>query len=120
MVLATQAQQGSRIFILLSGGGLWFTCRSYLWADVAQEVERVLGKDEVTGSSPVIGSSLRSPGIGRASVELRLAGQQAVLRRLSAVVLAKTDTRRGGRKETAAAGVGLHPSGARTHGEGKI
>ena len=27
-----------------------------MWADVAQEVERVLGKDEVTGSSPVIGS----------------------------------------------------------------
>ena len=27
-------------------------------ADVAQEVERVLGKDEVTGSNPVIGSSL--------------------------------------------------------------
>jgi hypothetical protein len=27
------------------------------WADVAQLVERVLGKDEVTGSIPVIGSS---------------------------------------------------------------
>ena len=26
-------------------------------ADVAQVVERVLGKDEVTGSSPVIGST---------------------------------------------------------------
>ena len=26
------------------------------WADVAQSVERVLGKDEVTGSIPVIGS----------------------------------------------------------------
>jgi hypothetical protein len=26
-------------------------------ADVAQSVERVLGKDEVTGSIPVIGSS---------------------------------------------------------------
>ena len=38
-------------------GGPGFTCRSYLWADVAQEVERVLGKDEVTGSSPVIGSN---------------------------------------------------------------
>ena len=29
-------------------------------ADVAQLAERVLGKDEVTGSIPVIGSSLRS------------------------------------------------------------
>ena len=26
------------------------------WADVAQVVERVLGKDEVTGSTPVVGS----------------------------------------------------------------
>ncbi len=31
-------------------------------ADVAQLVERVLGKDEVTGSIPVIGSSLRAFG----------------------------------------------------------
>ena len=31
-------------------------------ADVAQLAEHVLGKDEVTGSSPVIGSSLRSEG----------------------------------------------------------
>ena len=35
------------------------------WADVAQLVERVLGKDEVTGSIPVIGSrafaSVRGP-----------------------------------------------------------
>ena len=31
--------------------------KSYSWsADVAQQVERVLGKDEVTGSSPVISS----------------------------------------------------------------
>ena len=31
-----------------------------IWAAlVAQSVERVLGKDEVTGSSPVIGSRLR-------------------------------------------------------------
>jgi hypothetical protein len=29
-------------------------------ADVAQLAERVLGKDEVTGSIPVIGSNLRS------------------------------------------------------------
>ncbi|SVD81903.1 uncharacterized protein METZ01_LOCUS434757, partial [marine metagenome] len=29
-------------------------------ADVAQLVERVLGKDEVTGSTPVIGSSTRT------------------------------------------------------------
>ena len=29
-------------------------------ADVAQLAERVLGKDEVTGSIPVIGSSFRS------------------------------------------------------------
>ena len=28
-------------------------------ADVAQLAERVLGKDEVTGSIPVIGSSIR-------------------------------------------------------------
>ena len=32
-------------------------CESTPWsADVAQQVERVLGKDEVTGSSPVISS----------------------------------------------------------------
>ncbi len=30
-----------------------------VWADVAQLVERILGKDEVTGSTPVIGSSNR-------------------------------------------------------------
>jgi hypothetical protein len=52
-------------------------------ADVAQLAERVLGKDEVTGSIPVIGSRIRS--LPRASggqgsrsgrrFELRLAGQ---------------------------------------------
>ena len=36
----------------------WVTAIAGLYfADVAQLVERVLGKDEVTGSSPVIGSS---------------------------------------------------------------
>ena len=30
----------------------------YFWAHVAQSVERVLGKDEVTGSSPVAGFSI--------------------------------------------------------------
>ena len=39
------------------GAGLSYTER--LQAVVAQMVERVLGKDEVTGSIPVIGSSLR-------------------------------------------------------------
>ena len=34
-------------------------------ADVAQLAERVLGKDEVTGSIPVIGSRLRSPQLPR-------------------------------------------------------
>jgi hypothetical protein len=29
----------------------------FLSAHIAQSVERVLGKDEVTGSSPVVGSS---------------------------------------------------------------
>ena len=43
-------------------------------ADVAQLAEHVLGKDEVTGSIPVIGSNLRpAPGSG----ELRLASQSA-------------------------------------------
>ena len=32
-------------------------------ADVAQLAERVLGKDEVTGSIPVIGSSLYHSGV---------------------------------------------------------
>jgi hypothetical protein len=32
-------------------------------ADVAQLAERVLGKDEVTGSIPVIGSRLRAPAL---------------------------------------------------------
>ena len=31
-------------------------CGGEMWADVAQLVERVLGKDEVTGSIPVVGS----------------------------------------------------------------
>ena len=31
----------------------------FIFADVAQSVERVLGKDEVTGSIPVIGSTHR-------------------------------------------------------------
>jgi hypothetical protein len=43
-------------------------------ADVAQLAERVLGKDEVTGSIPVIGSSLRS----RFAHELRLASQPRI------------------------------------------
>ena len=47
-------------------------------ADVAQLAERVLGKDEVTGSIPVIGSSLRSALARR----LRL-GKPPGLRRLS-------------------------------------
>ena len=46
--------------------------RSYLRADVAQEVERVLGKDEVTGSSPVIGSNRRPE--GRTSVDAPICG----------------------------------------------
>ena len=36
------------------------TCAKILFvadADVAQQVERILGKDEVTGSNPVISSS---------------------------------------------------------------
>ena len=41
-------------------------------ADVAQLAERVLGKDEVTGSIPVIGSSLCHSGVvdheGRAAI----------------------------------------------------
>ena len=48
-------------------------------ADVAQLAERVLGKDEVTGSIPVIGSNLRSHAIERVSF-----GWQAT-RRLSAI-----------------------------------
>jgi hypothetical protein len=31
------------------------------YADVAQEVEHILGKDEVSGSSPDISSSEKSP-----------------------------------------------------------
>jgi hypothetical protein len=46
--------------------------RTELKADVAQLAERVLGKDEVTGSIPVIGSSLRAPDYARA---LRLGEQ---------------------------------------------
>ena len=41
-------------------------------ADVAQLAERVLGKDEVTSSILVIGSTLRSPLRG----ELRVAGHR--------------------------------------------
>ena len=46
-------------------------------ADVAQLAERVLGKDEVTGSIPVIGSTLRS-GSGR---RLRFVGLKAFIGR---------------------------------------
>ena len=44
-------------------------------ADVAQSVERVLGKDEVTGSIPVIGSSLH---LRDARVSFGLASQHPV------------------------------------------
>ena len=40
-------------------------------ADVAQLVERILGKDEVTGSTPVIGSSNR-PSVRSESVSLNI------------------------------------------------
>ena len=30
---------------------------TYLWAHVAQEVEHFLGKEEVIGSSPIVGSA---------------------------------------------------------------
>ena len=33
---------------------------SWIRARIAQSVERVLGKDEVTGSSPVVGSILKN------------------------------------------------------------
>ena len=55
-------------------------------ADVAQLAERVLGKDEVTSSILVIGSSLRS----RLPANRVSYGWQAQ-RRLSAVALAKAD-----------------------------
>ena len=32
-------------------------CSTYLWAHVAQEVEHFLGKEEVIGSSPIVGSA---------------------------------------------------------------
>ena len=61
-------------------------------ADVAQLAERVLGKDEVTGSIPVIGSNLRS------LRELRLVNQRRLVRRSRgggglASQLAKVDCR---------------------------
>ncbi len=40
---------------------LYYVC-SLCGAHVAQSVERVLGKDEVTGSSPVVGSILNLAG----------------------------------------------------------
>ena len=43
--------------------------KSRAW--VAQTVERVLGKDEVTGSIPVPGSSLSGAGGGNSAVESR-------------------------------------------------
>ena len=50
-------------------------------ADVAQLAERVLGKDEVTGSIPVIGSILRSR--EPATRERRLASHEKDARRSS-------------------------------------
>ena len=43
----------------LEVGSVWGTA----WADVAQMVERVLGKDEVTGSIPVVGSRNCAAGV---------------------------------------------------------
>ncbi len=40
----------------LPPNGLGFNFAADGYADVAQQVECVLGKDEVTGSSPVVGS----------------------------------------------------------------
>ena len=38
----------------------YISCQAIAYADVAQSVERILGKDEVTGSNPVI-SSITAP-----------------------------------------------------------
>ena len=38
----------------------WFTCELAAYAYVAQMVEHVLGKDGVTGSSPVVGSEVEN------------------------------------------------------------
>jgi hypothetical protein len=40
-------------------GSKWIARVAVKCAHVAQSVEHVLGKDEVTGSNPVVGSSLR-------------------------------------------------------------
>jgi hypothetical protein len=63
--LASHGRQLSRVIAVADLSAVARSAK----ADVAQLAERVLGKDEVTGSIPVIGSSLRS--LQRA----RLAGQ---------------------------------------------
>jgi hypothetical protein len=63
--LASHGRQLSRVIAVADLSAVARSAK----ADVAQLAERVLGKDEVTGSIPVIGSSLRS------LRELRLAGQ---------------------------------------------
>ena len=48
---------GNLAHALAFGGGLMYNIiRAVKHADVAQSVERILGKDEVTGSNPVISS----------------------------------------------------------------
>ena len=41
-----------------------FRINSEKYADIAQSVERILGKDEVTGSNPVISSMKKGHPIG--------------------------------------------------------
>ena len=56
-----------RLSTVARAGQAGTSIRSVVLADVAQLAERVLGKDEVTGSSPVIGSiRLRARWIRRA------------------------------------------------------
>jgi hypothetical protein len=54
--LASHGRQLSRVIAVADLSAVARSAK----ADVAQLAERVLGKDEVTGSIPVIGSSLRS------------------------------------------------------------
>ncbi len=58
---ALDAGQAARISDkrIFCAGFLSLVSRIGIWAHIAQSVEHFLGKEEVTGSNPVVGSSLR-------------------------------------------------------------
>ncbi len=57
-IIASQTIKNNTNYLLTSSGKTDIISNGF--ADMAQEVERILGKDEVTGSTPVISSKNKS------------------------------------------------------------